>query len=261
MTFRLPVLSLGHGSPLNAIEDNFWSRSLAAMAPGLAKLPIRAVAVVSAHWWTRGTFVQASERPETIHDFGGFPQELFEVRYEVPGSPAIAGPLASDLGAKATEDWGLDHGAWSLLVHLFPKANIPVLQISLDATIPPKDHLALGKRLGAWREQGVLVLASGNATHNLRDAMLRFSEHPPKTPGWAASFDQDLAKALENRDEAWLLGALETPDGKMAHPSPDHWLPWLWAYGASDPADRLDFPVTGYDLGSLSMRSARWTAI
>jgi 4,5-DOPA dioxygenase extradiol len=246
---------------MNAIEDNFWSRSLAAMAPGLAQLPTRAVAVVSAHWWTRGTFVQASPRPETLHDFGGFPQELSEVRYGAPGYPELAAQLASDLGIRTTGDWGLDHGAWSLLVHLFPNADVPVLQISLDARLPPKEHLALGKRLGAWRERGVLILASGNATHNLRDAMMRFSQNPALTPVWAANFDRDLSKALEDRNDAWMLGALETSEGKMAHPSADHWLPWLWAYGASQASDRLEFPVEGFDLGSLSMRSARWTTV
>lgn len=216
MNHRLPVLCLGHGNPMNAIEDNIWSRSLSRLAGGLEELPIQSVVVVSAHWWTRGTLVQASAHPETIHDFGGFPQELFGVRYEASGNPALAVRLAADLGAQTTEQWGLDHGAWSLLVHLFPKADVPVLQISLDATLAPEKHLALGKRLGAWRDRGVLVLASGNATHNLRDAMMHLSDPSPSTPAWAAKFDSDLAKALESRDEAWLAGALESRDGRMS---------------------------------------------
>ncbi|HNY30547.1 MAG TPA: 4,5-DOPA dioxygenase extradiol [Fibrobacteria bacterium] len=260
MTQRLPVLFMGHGSPMNAIDDNSWSRALRSLGPGLATLPLRAAVVVSAHWWTRGTLVQASPRPETIHDFGGFPRELFEVRYEAPGDPDLASRLAADLGGSATEEWGLDHGAWSLLVHLFPDAKVPVVQVSLDAGLAPSGHLELGARLGAWRERGVLVVASGNATHNLHDAMGRMSRPDPATPDWASSFDRDLASALERRDSGWLLGALDTPEGRMSHPSPDHWLPWLWAFGATDPSDRLDFPVTGFDLGSLSMRSARWTS-
>jgi len=255
----MPVLFAGHGSPMNAIEDNFWSQSLRRWAADLPRP--ESILAVSAHWYTDGLAVTAQEVPETIHDFGGFPQRLFDMRYPAPGSPTLAARVAQLLGgegARAVEDWGLDHGTWSVLVHLFPEADIPVVQLSVDARRSPARQIEVGRKLSALREEGVMIVASGNVTHNLRHAMRAMATGDTSTPGWASEFDASTTKALSERDDAALADLVESPNGRLAQPSPDHWYPLLVAYGATRPADALTFPVTGMDLGSLSMRSARW---
>src|SRR5262245_60987544 len=164
---RMPVLFVGHGSPMNAIEDNPWSRAFRALGEQLPRP--RAVLCVSAHWYTPGTFLTDNARPETIHDFGGFPRELHEVQYPAPGAPDLARRISQLLAAHAASprsDWGLDHGTWSVLVHLLPAADIPVLQLSIDGRLPPARHIEIGKALAPLREEGVLVLGSGNVVHN-----------------------------------------------------------------------------------------------
>ena len=252
-TGRAPVLFVGHGSPMNAIEDNRWSRAQRELGQRLARP--RAILCVSAHWYVRGTFVTAQARPRTIHDFGGFPRALHEVEYPARGDGALAGRVAGLLSAargEAREDWGLDHGAWSVLVRMRPEADVPVLQLSIDRGATLASHVAIGRALRPLRDEGVMILASGNVTHNLRHAFGGGGE----TPAWARDFDRDLARALEQRDERWLLGALDGDAGKSSHPTPDHFLPVLYAFGASAEGDRLGFPVEGFDMGSLSMRSA-----
>ena len=255
----MPVLFVGHGSPLNAIEDNRWSRAFSALGHELPRP--RAVLAVSAHWWTEGTFLTGMEHPRTIHDFSGFPRALHEVEYPVPGSPDLARRVAALLegAASVTDDWGLDHGAWSVLRHLIPEADVPVVQLSLDARLDAEGHLELGRGLRTLRGEGVLILGSGNVVHNLRDAMQRASTGAPTTPEWAEAFDRDVARALRERDSGRLVRAW--PDGeqaRQAHPHPDHWFPLLYAYGATDERDTPSFPIEGFDLGSLSMRAVRW---
>jgi 4,5-DOPA dioxygenase extradiol len=249
---RMPVLFVGHGSPLNAIEDNAWSRGHAALA-GLAPRP-RAILAVSAHWESDGTFTTLDDPPATIHDFGGFPAALYAMRYAARGDRALAGRAANLTGGSAADGRGLDHGTWAVLHRMFPKADVPVVQLSLDVRATAAEHLALGRTLAPLRDEGVLILASGNLTHDLRDAFSRMRRGDPMTPDWAARFDADTARALTARDEGWLVRALDTPDGHRAHPTPEHWLPVLYAFGASDAEDDATFPVTGFDLGSLSMR-------
>jgi 4,5-DOPA dioxygenase extradiol len=241
---------------MNAIADNSWTHEQKALGAGLEKP--RAVVVVSAHWWTHGTFVQASAHPETIHDFGGFPRELFEVRYPAPGNPELASEIGALLGGDTTPEWGLDHGAWSVLARLFPDADVPVVQVSMDADLSPKGHLEMGRKLSNLRDRGILVLASGTMTHNLRDASRRAQTGDLSLPQWAERFDASVARAVETRDEPLLLALHATPDGRLAHPTPDHWFPLLWAYGASDSSDSIAWPVSGFDMGSMSMRSIRW---
>lgn len=258
-TARLPVLFVGHGSPMNAITDNAWSRGFRAL--GQALPPPRAILAISAHWYVDGTFTTGNEHPETIHDFGGFPEALFRVQYPAPGSPRLAERAAALLGAHHASvrlDWGLDHGTWSVLVHLRPQAELPVVQLSVDARLEPDAHLAIGRALAPLRDEGVLVLASGNVVHNLRHAVSAMHRHDPTTPDWARRVDEQVATALQARDFATLEGLLETPDGRLAHPTPDHYLPLLYAAGASEASDPVSFPVTGFDLGSLSMRCVRW---
>jgi len=249
----MPVLFVGHGSPMNAIEDNAWSRGFSALA-SLVPSPLTILAV-SAHWEADGTFTTLDDPPATIHDFGGFPPELYAVRYPAPGDPALAARAAALTGGSAADGRGLDHGTWSVLHRMYPAAKIPVVQLSLDVRASAGEHLALGRALAPLRDDGVLILGSGNLTHDLRDAFSRARRGDPSTPDWAARFDSGVARALAERDEAWLLRALDTPDGRRAHPTAEHWLPILYAAGAADARDPVTFPITGFDLGSLSMRA------
>lgn len=263
---RAPVLFLGHGSPLNAIEDNRWSQGFRAIGEDLA--PPRAVLSISAHWWTSGTLLTADAKPKTIHDFGNFPQELFEVRYPAPGHPDLAQRVAQLIerssdgaprAARLSEAWGLDHGTWSVLKHVFPEADVPVVQLSLDKHKSPAEHARLGRSLSELRAEGVLILGSGNVTHNLPDAAQRRSQGIADAPEWARAFDGDVAELIEQREgdrlaELWPDG----PHARQAHPHPDHWLPLLYAQAAADDADEVRFPTGGFDWGSLSMRSVRW---
>ena len=260
-TQRMPVLFVGHGSPMNAIEDNKWSRGFKALA-GLVPPP-KAVLAISAHWFVPGTFATGNERPETIHDFGGFPEELFAQQYPAPGDPALAKRVAALIGegrAAVRSDWGLDHGTWSVLCHLLPKADVPVVQLSIDQRLTGAQHLAIGRCLAPLRDEGVLILGSGNITHNLRHSFSSFRSGEAGTPEWARSFDEGAAKAVEQHDGAFLSRALESAEGRMAHPSPDHYWPLLYAAGASDARDAVSYPIGGFDLNSLSMRSILWGA-
>ena len=253
---RLPVLFVGHGSPMNAIEDNTWSRGFRDLA-GLLPRP-RAVLAVSAHWYVPGTFLTENARPETIHDFGGFPPALYAMEYPAPGDPDLARRvlrLVGDDRAALRTDWGLDHGTWSVLVHLLPRADVPVVQLSLDYRLPAAAHLEIGRALAPLREEGVLLLGSGNIVHNLRHAFTSVQRGETATPEWAARFDRDVAGALEQHDGGFLARTVASDAGRMAHPTPDHYLPLLYAAGASDPRDAVRFPITGFDMTSLSMRA------
>jgi 4,5-DOPA dioxygenase extradiol len=255
----MPVLFVGHGSPMNAIEDNAWSRGFRALGEALPRP--RAVLAVSAHWYLPGTFVTSNARPTTIHDFGGFPQALHQMIYPAPGDPALAEQVRRRLAAHAASsrsDWGLDHGSWSVLCHLWPEADVPVVQLSIDARLPPARHIEIGKALAPLRDEGVLILGSGNIVHNLRDAFANLRAGRGTTPDWASAFDAAIAAALERRDGAYLSLALESDAGKRAHPTADHFLPLLYSFGASSPEDALGYPITGFDAGSLSMRSVRF---
>jgi 4,5-DOPA dioxygenase extradiol len=255
-TTRMPALFVGHGNPMNAIEENRWSEGQRALA---ARLPTpRAVLAISAHWFVEGTHTTGAAHPETIHDFGGFPDALYRVEYPAPGDPALARRVVSLLGgrrASVTGGWGLDHGTWTVLCHLLPKADVPVVQLSLDANLSPAEHLAMGRALAPLREEGVLILGSGNLTHNLRHAFGAWHRGEGETPAWAAAFDEGAARALVERDERWLVSALEQEEGRLSHPTPDHWLPLLYVAGAAAPDEQVQFPIEGFDMGSLSMRS------
>jgi 4,5-DOPA dioxygenase extradiol len=252
----MPVLFVGHGSPMNAIEDNAWSRSFRALA-GLLPRP-QAVLSVSAHWFVPSTSLTGNERPETIHDFGGFPRTLYEVEYPAPGDVALARRVVQLIGrerASLRTDWGIDHGSWSVLVHLIPAADCPVVQLSIDARLAPAGHLAIGRALAPLRDEGVLVMGSGNITHNLRHAMASHARGDASTPAWASAFDADVARAAEQHDGDCLSRLADTDHGRMSHPTLDHYLPLLYAVGAAGSAGPVQFPITGFDLGSLSMRS------
>jgi 4,5-DOPA dioxygenase extradiol len=249
----MPVLFLGHGSPMNALDDTAYSRAWTALG---AQLPApQAILVVSAHWMTRGTtLVDVSALPRTIHDFYGFPDALYAMDYPAPGHPALAREVASLLASHhAAEDdsWGLDHGAWAVLRFLFPKAKVPVFQVSIDMGRGLDHQLQVGRTLSQLRDRGVLILGSGNVVHNLR------AMRPGGAPlDFALEFDRLFADRLADRD----LAALADPAGlgtllQAAHPTVDHYLPALTIAGASDARDRLTFMTDTIDLGSVSMRS------
>ena len=256
---RMPVVFVGHGSPMNAIEDNHWSRAFKTLGESLPKP--KAIVSVSAHWLTRGTFVTANEKPKTIHDFGGFPKELFEVEYPARGDVDLAARISEllDRGPDSLRsDWGLDHGTWSVLVHTHPDADVPVVQVSIDVQAPLETHLNVGKNLASLRDRGVLILASGNITHNLRAAEWGTSPSGSASTDWAQAFDQDIATSLEQHDHRFLFDGLATDEGRSSHPTIDHYLPLLYAAGASSEEDTVTFPITGFDMGTLSMRAVQF---
>jgi len=253
----MPVLFVGHGSPMNSILDNTWSRGFARLGQ-LVPEP-RAILAVSAHWFVDATLLTSDVRPKTIHDFGGFPRELYEIQYPAPGQPELAAQIRARLGeqhAALSGEWGLDHGTWSVLRFMYPEAQLPVLQLSIDRRLSVQQHLDLARSLGELREQGVLIVASGNLVHNLRDALSRMHSGNHATPDWAQRFDDTIVEVLRQRDTQTLVQLWpQSRDGQLAHPSPDHFLPLIYAYAATDDADRASFPIEGFDAGSIDMRS------
>jgi 4,5-DOPA dioxygenase extradiol len=253
----MPVLFVGHGSPMNVIDDNRWSRGFASLRE-LVPRP-SAILAISAHWYVSGTYLTGDLHPRTIHDFSGFPPALYELDYPAPGAVDLAERVRAALGtqrASLSSDWGLDHGTWSVLRWMFSEADIPVVQLSLDRRLAPRQHYELARSLADLRHQGVLILGSGNVVHNLRDALPRLQTGSAETPDWAARFDDTVRQAVIQHDVRALVELWpDTDDGRIAHPTPDHWLPLLYVLGASDEGDRVRFPTEGFDLGSISMRN------
>ncbi len=245
-----PALFIGHGSPMNAIEANHFTR---AWAERFAALPRpQAILCISAHWETDGAKVTAMERPRTIHDFRGFPAELFAVDYPAPGSPALAERLQRLVPEISLDHaWGLDHGTWSVLRPMRPAADLPVLQLSLDRRRSPREHLELARRLRPLRQEGVLVLGSGNLVHNLGRIIWGEGAH-----GWAEAFDQLLAERIASGSLEDLLDPLALgPEAALALPSLEHYLPLLYVLGVRDPVESLGFFNAAVTLGAISMRS------
>lgn len=256
---RLPALFVGHGSPMNAVEDNRFSRGFAELGAALPRP--RAILAVSAHWFVDGIWLTDNGRPRTIHDFGGFPEALYEIEYPAPGNPPLAAAIRDRLGEAAglSSDWGLDHGTWSVLGWMFPAADVPVIQLSIDRRLEPRRHVELARSLVELRDDGVLIVGSGNVTHNLGDAFGRMRRGDRQTPEWAARFDRAVANAATARDQPALVDALlASDDGRRSHPSLDHYLPLLYAYAASEPGDVVSFPIEGFDMGSISMRAVQF---
>lgn len=263
---QMPVLFLGHGSPLNAIGDNEYRRSWQALGAefGSSRPRPQLILCISAHWLTEGWWLTAMDWPKTIHDFGGFPQELFDVQYPAPGDAAAAQAISQLVRQRASlplgldkDAWGLDHGAWSVLKPMFPEADIPVIQLSMDYSRAPEDHYALAGQLKALRQRGVLVVASGNIVHNLRQ--MQRGASASQAYDWALEFDQTIGGYLQqgNLDALQRFQKLGQVS-KMAHPTHEHYLPLLYAAGAVQSHEPMRFFNTSFQGGSISMRSVIW---
>ena len=253
---RMPMVFFGHGSPMNALESNRHTQAWRTLGATLPRP--RAILAISAHWYIEGTAVTAMEKPPTIHDFFGFPQPLFDLQYPAPGDPALAArvrELLAPVEAKFDTEWGLDHGTWSVLVHTYPHADIPIVQLAIDATKPAQWHYDLGARLAPLRDEGVLIIGSGDVVHNLR--VIRWGDDAAPYD-WATRFNDQARAWLAAGEHAPLIGyeVLEAAlgaDAKLAIPTPEHYLPLLYVLGAQDAQDRVRFATDGIELGSISM--------
>lgn len=248
---RMPVLFVGHGSPMNAIEDNEYTRGWRSIAERIPKPEV--ILSVSAHWYTKETKIMNDENPRTIYDMYGFPRELYEVSYNTAGSPDTARVCGELISRETIYDnsWGIDHGTWSVLVHMYPERDIPVFQISIDAYASPREHYIIGQELRSLREQGVLILGSGNIVHNLR---LVDWHRADKGFDWAYEFDDYIYESILNRNHDNILKYNELGNiAKLAVPTPDHFYPLLYVLGASDEDDKITVYNKSCELGSLTM--------
>jgi 4,5-DOPA dioxygenase extradiol len=257
---RMPVLFLGHGSPMNSIEDNEFVREFKKQGQKLDKP--NAIIVVSAHWETNGTFVTAMHNPRTIHDFGGFPKELYEVQYPAPGHPELAKEISEFINPSGTvhldDKWGLDHGAWSVVKHLFPEADVPIIQLSLDYSITPPQHYELAQQLKKLRKKGVLIVGSGNIVHNLRKIDFR-KINDTYGYDWAIEADSKIKKWILEGNHQNLIDFKKQGEAfNLAIPTPEHYLPLLYTIGLKDEKDNTtifnDSPLGG----SLTMTSVKF---
>ena len=255
-----PVLFIGHGSPMNGIEDNEFSRTWTKYGKEIPKP--KAVLVISAHWLTKGTHITAMEHPKTIHDFGGFPQALFDVQYPAPGNPSLAeatSKLVTSTTVGLDHDWGLDHGTWSVVKHMYPDADIPVLQLSIDYNQPPQYHYDLAKQLKSLRNKGVLIIGSGNMVHNLR--MISWEKMQEANYGfdWAIEMNTIFKEKISKSDFQSLINYEKLgPAAKLAIPTPDHYYPLLYAMALQDNKDEISFFNDKMVGGSLNMTSVKW---
>jgi 4,5-DOPA dioxygenase extradiol len=253
MTNAMPTIFFGHGNPMNALLRNAYTKGWSAIGSSIHRP--KAVLCVSAHWYFPGTAVTAMPAPRTIHDFGGFPRELYQVEYPAPGSPELARRvknLLAPVSVELDETWGLDHGTWSVLCHVFPKADIPVVQLSINETELPKFHYELGKRLAPLRDEGVLIIGSGNIVHNLHT--YAWGKHEVEPFDWAVRFEKHARELLLKGDHAPLVDyELLGRDAILSVPTPDHYLPLLYVIGLRRTGEPVSFPVEGFDGGSISM--------
>jgi 4,5-DOPA dioxygenase extradiol len=253
MIERQPTIFFGHGNPMNAILNNKYTEAWRRM--GLSMPKPRAVLSISAHWFVSETGVTITTAPKTIHDFGGFPRELYEVQYPAPGDPALARrvqKMLAPLPVKLDESWGLDHGTWAVLRHLYPDADVPVVQLSINETQPASFHFEIGKMLAPLRDDGVLIVGSGNLVHNLH--AYAWGRHMPEPYDWAIRFENKVRDILSAGDFELLvdyekLGA----DAVLSIPTPDHYLPLLYVIASKQQGEVIRFPVEGIDGGSVSM--------
>lgn len=257
---KIPVVFIGHGSPMNAIQDSDYTRALRNLGEEIKReygSVLKAVLVISAHWLTKGaTFVLSSENPRIIHDFYGFPDILYSLKYPARGSPEIAGEIAKRLQVQSDTSWGLDHGAWVPLMHIFRDADVPVFQLSIDYSKPFRWHYELSKNLAFLRKKGVMIIGSGNITHNLR-AISPFQDEP-KVAFWAKEFDEEVKNLIISGNFGNLIeGRIKY--FSISHPEPSHYIPLLYTLGLVDDDDRPSFIYEGFHHGSLSMRCIKFS--
>ncbi len=250
---KMPALFIAHGSPLNALANNDYTQMLHALGQ---QLPTpRAILVISAHWQTMGTQVTGMTRPRTIHDFGGFPAELYAQQYPAEGSPDLAIQIQQLIPqVKIDQNWGLDHGSWTVLKFLYPAANIPVLQLSLDIHLSTQEHYQLAQKLQVLREQGVLIIGSGNLIHNLR--LLQWRQINATPYPWAVSFEQQVRQYLDKRNHEALINYLQM--GEAAHlavPTDEHYLPLLYIIALQHTEEKVEYLYSGFEYAALSMLS------
>ena len=253
---KMPVVFIGHGSPMNALANNDFTNHLKSLGQSIPTP--KKILMISAHWMTKGVQLQASTNPKMIYDFYGFPEALYKINYPAKGDAFLANQIKLDLHgyqAELDHEWGFDHGNWSILHHMYPEADIPVVQLSLNQNFMNlRDHLVLSRELSKLRAQGILIIGSGNIVHNLRQ--ISRQENAP-VMNWAQEFDELIKKSILEKNFEQLLA--EDPSmhslWKMSHPSIEHYLPLLYVLGASDSKENIVFPYEGFELGSLSMRS------
>jgi 4,5-DOPA dioxygenase extradiol len=253
MSGRIPAVFFGHGNPMNALLQNAYTEAWSAIGAALPRP--KAILSISAHWYVPETGVTVATSPRTIHDFGGFPKELYQVQYPAPGDPDLARrvqQLLSPLEVRLDESWGLDHGTWSVLCHVFPHAGVPVVQLSIDESQTPSFHYELGRRLAPLRDEGVLIAGSGNLVHNLHT--YAWGRHAVEAYDWAVRFERNTREMLTAGITAPLLDYEKLGrDALLSIPTPDHYLPLLYVIGARQQGDPIGFPVEGVDGGSISM--------
>ncbi|MGC3976715.1 MAG: 4,5-DOPA dioxygenase extradiol [Nitrospira sp.] len=249
----MPACFIGHGNPMNALSKNEYTRAWAALGSALPRP--RAILAISAHWYVPGTSVTAMRDPRTIHDFGGFPAALYQVKYPAPGDPVLARrvqALLAPITVGLDEKWGLDHGTWSVLCHVFPDADIPVVQLSIDEAQPARVHYDIGKRLAPLRDEGVLIIGSGNLVHNLH--AYAWGQRPVHAFDWAIRFETQVrALLLVSDDEPLIDYEALGSDALLSVPTPDHYLPLLYVIALRQNGERIHFPVEGIEGGSVSM--------
>ncbi len=254
---RTPVLFFGHGSPMLTLSRNKFTDAWAKIGKAVARP--KEILCISAHWYIAGPAVIVSTAPPTVHDFGGFPQELFNVEYPAHGSPTLARTvqkLLAPIKVDLTEKWGYDHGTWTVLRHLYPHADVPIVQLSIDGTKPAEYHYEVGKRLATLRDQGVMIVGSGNLVHNLM--LYRRNDGPLNPMDWAVKFDARARDLMLGKDyEALVRYERLGQEARLAIPTPDHYLPLLYVLGAADNKEAIHFPIDGIDGGSMSMRTVQ----
>jgi 4,5-DOPA dioxygenase extradiol len=253
----MPAVFVGHGTPFNALLDNRYTRAWSDFGRQIPRP--KAILAISAHWYIGATAATAMPKPPTVHDFYGFPPEMYEINYPAPGAPELVGALQELIAPVWLQpdnaQWGLDHGTWSVLVHMFPEADVPVVQLSIDGRQPAAYHLELGRRLSPLRDEGVLIMGSGNIVHNLR---LMDRSLVGEGPEWAGRFDSLVQRYVREGDDDALVAYERHPDNELAIPTPDHYLPLLYAVGVRRNDDTTDVIVDGLDLGCVSMTSVQF---
>lgn len=253
MMETLPAIFLGHGNPMNALQTNAYTKAWAGIGNDI--LRPKAILSISAHWYIAGTAVTAMQTPRTIHDFGGFPRQLYQIEYPAPGSPSLADRIRALLSphfVDLDDQWGLDHGTWSVLRHLYPEADIPVVQLGIDQTKSASFHYDIGKRLAPLRDEGILVMGSGNIVHNLH--AYAWNQPLAKPYGWAIRFEKEVQELLLAEDVGPLISYKSLGnDALLSVPTPDHYLPLLYVIASRKKGEKISFPVRGIDGGSISM--------